>query len=722
MGLDHMISVWLDVPMRTAFSYLHPHPLPDGTRVRVTFGTRELCGVVDNSQQPPTVAPEKLKPVLAVLDGPPVPALLMDQVAFAARYYLHPQGQALFTALPTALREPRDVSGQDRHGYVLSGQGRQSPPPARSKVKLRLWQALQQPLSRDALRQLHPQAHGYLADGLACGDIVALPWQAPPLQVSDALPLNAEQEAARASVAAALGAYAAFLLHGITGSGKTEVYLQLIAEVLAAGRQVLVIIPEINLTPQLIHRFACRFPATLIACLHSGLSDGERLQGWLDAEAGRAGIVIGTRLAVFTPLPQLGLVIVDEEHDASFKQQDGLRYHARDLAVWRAHRQQVPVLLGSATPSLETVANAAAGRYRKLVLTQRAHGGATLPQIGLLDVRRQRLDDGLAPEVVAALRQRLTRREMSLVFINRRGYSPVLACTDCGWTSACRHCSARMVLHLTARQLRCHHCGATQRIPVQCPDCGNPDIKPLGEGTQRLEVALQRLLPEARILRIDRDSTSTKAAWDTIYQRVHAGEVDILVGTQMLAKGHDFGALSLVAVLGSDGALYSADFRAGERLFAQLMQVAGRAGRAGVPGQVVIQTQWPDHPLYLALQQHDFDGYAATLLAERRDAGFPPAAFQVVLRADAPGYADAEQFLQQAMLAFGTPPEGVSLFGPAPALMVRLAGRERAQLTIESVQRAMLHAWLRSMLPHLETLARKAPRHLRWSLDVDPLE
>lgn len=722
MAQQQMISVWLDVPMRTAFSYLHPQPLPDGTRVRVAFGTRELCGVVDNSQQPPQVAPDKLKPVLAVLAGPTLPPLLLEQVAFAARYYLHPPGQALFTALPTALREPRDVAGQDRHCYLLSEQGRQAPPPPRSKVKLLLWHALQQPQTREALRQLHAQAHRYLADGLASGDIVALPWQAPPLQVCDALPLNPEQEAARAAVAAALGGYAAFLLHGITGSGKTEVYLQLIAEVLAAGRQVLVIIPEINLTPQLIHRFACRFPATLIACLHSGLSDGERLQGWLDAEAGRAGIVIGTRLAVFTPLLQLGLVIVDEEHDGSFKQQDGLRYHARDLAVWRAHRQQVPVLLGSATPSLETVANAEAGRYRKLVLASRAHDGATLPQIGLLDVRRQRLDDGLAPEVVAALRRRLARREMSLVFINRRGYAPVLACTDCGWTSACRHCSARMVLHLSARQLRCHHCGAVQRIPVQCPDCGNPDIKPLGEGTQRLEAALQRLLPEARILRIDRDSTSTKAAWDSIYQRVHAGEVDILVGTQMLAKGHDFGALSLVVVLGSDGALYSADFRAGERLFAQLMQVAGRAGRAGVAGQVVIQTQWPDHPLYLALQQHDFDGYAANLLAERREAGFPPAAYQVVLRADAPAYADAELFLQHAMLALGTPPEGVSLFGPAPALMARLAGRERAQLTIEAVQRVMLHGWLRSMLPQIEALARKAPRQLRWSLDVDPLE
>ena len=718
-----ILGVWLDVPLRAAFSYLHDSPLPDGTRVKVAFGPREMCGVIDNSIPPPAVAADKLKPILAVLDElPPLPALLLEQVQFAARYYLHPVGQALFTALPTSLREARPVKQADHHVYQLSAQGLARPPAARSTVKTLLWQALQQPLSREALRQLHPQAGSYLKAGLASGDISALPWQPAALRVEGALPLNAQQEAACSAVAAALGSFAAFLLHGITGSGKTEVYLQLIAQVLAAGRQVLVIIPEINLTPQLIDRFARRFPATGIACLHSGLSDGERLQGWLDAWQGRAGIVIGTRLAVFTPLPQLGLVIVDEEHDGSFKQHDGLRYHARDLAVWRAHRQQVPVLLGSATPSLETVANVEAGRYRKLVLNQRAHDGATLPQIGLLDVRRQKLDDGLAPEVIAALRQRLARREMSLVFINRRGYSPVLACTDCGWTSACRHCSARMVLHLSARQLRCHHCGAQQRIPMQCPDCGNPDIKPLGEGTQRLEAALQRLLPEARILRIDRDSTSTKAAWDSIYQRVHSGQVDILVGTQMLAKGHDFGALSLVVVLGSDGGLYSADFRASERLFAQLMQVAGRAGRAGVPGHVVIQTQWPDHPLYLALQQHDFDGFAASQLAERREAGFPPAAYQILLRADAPAYADAEQFLQAVLQQLGTPPDGITVFGPAPALMARLAGRERAQLTLESTSRAALHGWLRAALPAIEALARKASRQLRWSLDVDPLE
>lgn len=718
-----VICVWLDVPLRGAFSYLHDAPLPSGQRVLVPFGNRQMCGVVDNSVTPDTIAPEKLKPVLQVFDAlPPLPESLLAQVRFAARYYLHPQGQALFTALPTMLREPRDVRLPDRACYQLSAQGLAQPPAARSTAKLALWQALHEPQDRDALRKVHVQAAAYLKAGLASGDIAEVPWQAPELQVAGELALNAEQQLAVDSVAASLDGFAPFLLHGITGSGKTEVYLQLIARVLAAGRQVLVVIPEINLTPQLIDRFARRFPATRMVCLHSNLADGERLKGWCDGWLGRAGIVIGTRLAVFTPLPRLGLVIVDEEHDGSFKQQDGLRYHARDLAVWRAHTAGVPVLLGSATPSLETVANAEAGRYRKLVLNQRAHGSASLPQVGLVDIRRQKLVEGLAAPVLEVLQQTLERRELSLVFINRRGYSPVLACSGCGWTSVCKHCSARMVLHLSARQLRCHHCGACERIPLQCPSCGNPDVQPLGEGTQRLESALQRMLPEARILRIDRDSTSSKAAWDAIYQRVHAGEVDILVGTQMLAKGHDFGALSLVTVLGSDGGLYSADFRAGERLFAQLMQVAGRAGRAGVPGRVLVQTQWPEHPLYQALQRHDFDGYAAAMLQERREAGFPPAGFQVLLRADAPAYADAETFLNSLLAQLGELPAGLNMFGPAPALMVRLAGRERAQLTFEAEQRAVLHGWLRAQLPLIEQLARKAPRGMRWSLDVDPLE
>jgi len=391
------------------------------------------------------------------------------------------------------------------------------------------------------------------------------------------------------------------VLHGVTGSGKTEVYLQLIARQLSLGRQVLVLVPEINLTPQLISRFSQRFPETRMALLHSNLADGERLSSWVDAWMGRAGIVIGTRLSVFTPLPRLGLIVVDEEHDASFKQQDGLRYHARDLAVWRAHQAQVPIVLGSATPCLETLANVESGRYRRLQLLQRAHLRACMPEIRLIDVRRQKRTEGMTDQVIAALQQRVQAQQVSLVYINRRGFAPVVACPECGWTSGCPRCSAKLVVHLMERKLRCHHCGWEEAVPHVCPDCGNTDIKPLGEGTQRLESALVRLLPQARILRIDRDTTQRKDAWNEIYRQVLNHEVDILVGTQMLAKGHDFGALSLVVILNADAALYAADYRASERLFSQLMQVAGRAGRADTPGEVLLQTQWPEHPLYQAL-------------------------------------------------------------------------------------------------------------------------
>lgn len=725
MTQRNIVQVALDVPLMGSFSYLATAALPAGTRVEVPFGARRLCGVVTNDMPQEGIPDDRLKAVTQVLEQlPPLPDDFLALVRFAADYYHHPYGQTLFTALPTALREPRPLRLADERAWALSEAGRVAePPPARQRARLALWQALQQgPLSPQAARAQSPQAGRWLADWQAQGWVERVEPAPPPLVVAEGPELGDEQRQAVDAVAAALGGFAAFLLHGVTGSGKTEVYLRLIAQVLEQGRQALVLIPEINLTPQLIARFAARFPSTRIAALHSGLADGERLAGWVDAWQGRAGIVIGTRSSVFTPLPRLGLVVVDEEHDGSFKQQDGLRYHARDLAVWRAHAAGVPVLLGSATPSLETVANVDAGRYRRLRLTRRAHGAASLPKVRLIDTRRLKLSEGLSDVAVAALKARLERRELSLVYINRRGYAPVLACPGCGWTSGCRHCSAKQVLHLAERRLRCHHCGSDAPVPRACPSCGNTDIRPLGEGTQRLAAALERMLPQARILRIDRDSTTHKAAWDEIYRRVHAGEVDILVGTQMLAKGHDFGALSLVVALGVDGGLYSSDYRASERLFATLLQVAGRAGRADAPGEVLIQTQWPDHPLFQALLTHDFDGFAAGQLAERREAGFPPAAFQALLRADAPQLAEAEAWLARVARELEPLAGEVALFGPAPATMVKLAGRERAQLVLESASRRALHALLDAARPLLERCAREAGRNLRWSLDVDPVE
>ncbi|MEN3029490.1 primosomal protein N' [Chromobacterium amazonense] len=718
------VQVAVDVPLAGTFSYLNESPVMSGMRVCVPFGSRRLCGVVVTPIPGEGVSDcdsAKLKRIEMVLDGlPPLPEEFLALVRFAADYYHHPLGQTLFTALPTTLREPRDIKRPDRRPFALTAQGLAEPPPARQKARLALWQALLDgPLTLEAAKGHTPQAGKWLADWLAEGKAERVALEPPALRLGESPALNDEQQAALDALRRSEG-FQPWLLHGVTGSGKTEVYLRLIADSLAARRQVLVLVPEINLTPQLIDRFARRFPASRIVVQHSHLADGERLQGWLDAWHGEADVVIGTRLSVFTPLPRLGLIVVDEEHDGSFKQQDGLRYHARDLAVWRARRAGIAIVLGSATPSLETVANVEAGRYRKLALHRRAHGSARLPDVRLVDTRRKKLAEGLSEPVLEALKARLARKEMSLVFINRRGFAPVVACTACGWTSGCPHCSAKLVVHLMERKLRCHHCGWEEPVPPACPDCGDPDIKPLGEGTQRLESALQRMLPEARVLRIDRDTTSRKDAWDEIYRKVNGGEVDILVGTQMLAKGHDFGTLSLVAVLGADGGLYSADFRASERLFSQLMQVAGRAGRAESPGEVLVQTQWPDHPLYQALVAHDFDGYAASLLNERRQAGFPPGVFQALLRADSPQLAQATAFLREARQALEPLAEGVLISGPAPALMARLAQRERAQLVLESPQRAALHRLLDALPPLLDGLAKTHGRALRWSLDVDP--
>ncbi|MBI3146034.1 MAG: primosomal protein N' [Pseudogulbenkiania sp.] len=724
MTEERAVQVAVDVPLFGTFSYLTHLPLTAGQRVRVPFGPRRVCGFVTNEIPAEGIEAGRLKRVELLFDElPPLPPSLLGMVRFAADYYHHPFGQTLFTALPGALRADRAVRLNDERVWQLTPAGLAKEPPARQRARRALWQALQDgPLTAEAARAVSTQAGRILADWLADGRIERVDPAVAPLQVAPAPLLNDEQQAALDSLSAELDAFVPFVLHGITGSGKTEVYLRLIERVLAAGRQVLLLVPEINLTPQLIERFTGRFPATRVVMLHSHLADGERLNGWVDAWLGRAGIVIGTRLAVFTPLPRLGLIVVDEEHDGSFKQQDGLRYHARDLAVWRASQERVPIVLGSATPSLETMANVASGRYRRLTLSRRAHDAARLPAIRLVDTRRLKLVEGLAEPVIAALKARVAEGEMSLVFINRRGFAPVVACHECGWLSGCPRCSAKLVVHLTERKMRCHHCGWEEAVPHACPDCGNVDLKPLGQGTQRLEAALARLLPEARLLRIDRDTTRHKAAWDEVYRKVHAGEVDVLIGTQMLAKGHDFGALSLVTVLNADGGLYSADYRAGERLFAQLLQVAGRAGRAEAPGEVLVQTQWPEHPLYQALLRHDFDGYAQVLLDERRMAGFPPVQHQAMLRADAYELAMASAFLGEVREQAQPLADGVLLSGPAPALMVRLANRERAQLVFEAGSRAALHAFLEQLIPLAERLAKAHGRALRWSLDVDPQE
>jgi primosomal protein N' (replication factor Y) len=529
---------------------------------------------------------------------------------------------------------------------------------------------------------------------------------------------NPSQAQAIERIAATLGSFRAFLLHGITGSGKTEVYLRLMAKVVATGRQALALVPEIGLTPQLQARFRHAFPGARIAVLHSALEDTARTQAWLDAARGDAQIVLGTRLAVLTPMPRLGLVVVDEEHDPSFKQQEGLRYSGRDAAIHRAKLAGCPVVLGTATPSLETWHNCAAGRFELLTLPERAVPGARLPTVRTVDLRAERVEHGLAESVVEAIRARRARGEQSLVFINRRGYAPVLACEACGWAAGCTRCSARMVLHASDRRLRCHHCGAEQAIPRACPTCGNVDLQPLGRGTQRIEESLAAMFPDARVIRIDRDNARRRGELARTLEGIGRGEGDILVGTQLLAKGHDFPNLTLVCVLNADSSLLSTDYRSAERLFATLAQVGGRSGRREQAGEVLVQTRFPGHPMYQALIRHDYAGFAASQLAEREGAGFPPFVFEAALRAEAPALEATLAFLRSAARLVPVP-EGVRVYDPVPHVITRRAGYERAQLVVQSPSRPALQEFLRAWSA---ALPAAAPSGLRWHLDVDPIE
>jgi primosomal protein N' (replication factor Y) len=491
-----------------------------------------------------------------------------------------------------------------------------------------------------------------------------------------------------------------------------------VAEVLSSGRQALVLVPEIGLTPQLEARFRQAFPAATISLMHSALHATARTAAWLAAARGEAQIVLGTRLAVLTPLPRLALVVVDEEHDTSFKQQEGLRYSGRDAAVVRAKLAGCPVLLGTATPALETWFNCSAGRYERIALENRAAPGARLPEVRILDLRTEPAEHGIAAGLAAAIGERLARGEQSLVFINRRGYAPVLGCEACGWAAGCARCSARLVLHTADRRLRCHHCGAEEAIPRACPTCGNTDLRAAGRGTQRVEESLAAMFPGARLVRIDRDSVRRRGELSRTLDEVRRGEADILVGTQLLAKGHDFPDLTLVGVLNADHALLSTDYRAGERLFATLEQVAGRAGRRERPGEVLIQTRYPQHPLFEALARHDYAGFAASQLAEREAAGFPPFVAEAVLRAEAKSLAAALAFLREAAQLVPVPPE-VRIYDPVPNVVTRRADLERAQLLVQSRSRPALQAFLQRWA---EKLFESAPRGMRWHLDVDPIE
>lgn len=678
--MEHVIlKIAIDAPLDRLFDYRwitagdeQPVPLA-GHVVIVPFGKREVAGVVIAIESASDVPPDKLKDALSGhIQLPPLASSWLALCAFAADYYQRPLGEVMLPALPKNLRGVTSVS-----------------------------------LDRALKKLARPQP-----------DHDASPVNVPTL--------NPAQQQAVSTIASASG-FAPHLLYGVTGSGKTEVYLQAAASILSQAdnahnaAQILILVPEINLTPQLEGNIRARFPGVLVATLHSGLAEGERLTNWLAAHLGQARIILGTRLALLGSYPQLKLIIVDEEHDPSYKQQEGLRYSARDLAVWRARQLAIPLVLGSATPSLETWHHARTQRYRLLALRERAVRDAVLPRISLLNMEFDKPVDGITPTLLAALKLRLERGEQSLLFLNRRGYAPVLTCDACGWISNCTRCTAFMVLHKPDHRLRCHHCGLEHRIPKSCPTCGNVDIQPLGRGTQRIEEGLQTLLPTARVLRIDADSTRRKGSAQAAFDTVHRGEVDILIGTQMVAKGHDFQHLTLVGILNPDTALFSQDYRASERLFAQLMQVSGRAGRVaqkegGSASEVLIQTRYPQHPLYAALIAHDYDRFANSLIEERQQAGLPPFIYQALLRAEARELPIALEFLHSAATVIEQ--QGIIINDPIPMTMTRVANVDRAQLLIESASRPALQAYLKVWIAALRALKTRA----RWSVEVDPVD
>ena len=735
LSSESILRIAVEAPLADTFDYLPPADLPldrlrPGMRLLVPFGrgfrVGLLMAIVDRSTHPV----DKLKRVERVLD----PEALLDEpdlklLAWAAAYYQQPIGEALFAAIPARLRDPEPLPVETAPGLQATACARTLDLETLSRAPKQ--RALLDALlatpggltlgelsarlgdSQSAIRTL--RSKGLIAD-------IQLARAADPVDETPPLAgpaLHAEQETAVATVQAAFGTFGAFLLDGVTGSGKTEVYIRLIASVIAQGCQALVVVPEIGLTPQLRERFRTRLPGP-IAVLHSALKASERERNWLRAARGEANLILGTRSAVLAPIPRLGLIVVDEEHDDSLKQQDGLRYSGRDLAVRRAQLAGCPVVLGSATPSLETLRNAQLGRYGWLRLTERA-GGARPPTISILDIRNQPLRAGLSPVLREHMQGELAAGNQILLFLNRRGYAPVLSCHACGWIGECPHCDARLTLHLSERRLWCHHCGWSCLQPGQCPKCRSLELRMLGRGTERLEKELVELFPETRIARLDRDSTRRRGELGRVLDAVHSGETQILLGTQMLAKGHDFPGVTLVGILELDQSLYASDFRAAERTAQLIVQVAGRAGRAERPGRVVLQTRHPEHPLLQSLLREGYAGFADAALRERAEAELPPYSHLALARAEAPDPEDALAFLRQARELgerLETNSGAILLLGPIPAPMERRAGRHRAQLLIQCAERPRLQRFLTQWVREVRALSRR--KGLRWSLDVDP--
>ena len=742
---QRIVKVAVPCPLYKTFDYRltaqHRQAIEPGVRVRVPFGRQKLIGIVIEEIQSSEVPANKLKPVISVLDehnllGPDVLKLLL----WAARYYVHPLGDALQTALPVYLRNNDDATPVlTEYWQLKKSSDNPSTQPTQDEALESLKRAPKQlqvyQLLQSAEDGLDAEALNLLTENWRAAVKALLDKQLIQRSVKPALlkpdllkletsnsfapELHTEQVEAIQSIETHRHQHAVHVLNGITGSGKTEVYLALCRSMLADKRQVLVLVPEIGLTPQLTQRFLERLETTIVV-LHSAMNDKQRYASWHAAANGQARLVIGTRSSIFTPLPDLGLIIIDEEHDGSYKQQDGFRYNARDLAILRAKTASIPILLGSATPSLETLNNINELRYQVHYLKQRANK-KPLPRIELVNLCSQQLHEGLAETMLLKIEQHLQQQGQVLLFINRRGFAPLLMCHDCGWTTSCSRCDAHMTFHKRRNQLHCHHCGSQRPAPARCEECGSSNILAIGAGTERIEQYLQERFADTQVSRIDRDSTRNKGSLQDKLDKAHSGESGILVGTQMLAKGHDFPNITLVGVLDTDQALFSADFRAAEHLAQLITQVSGRAGRAEKPGEVLIQTHHPDHPLLQTLLHHGYQAFAKAALQERQAAGLPPARHLVLLRCESVEINAAQTFLQQAAdRATQVELKDIELFGPIPAPMERRAGRYRYQIMLQSPQRKILHQFLNWWAPQLQTLA--SARKVRWSIDVDPYD
>ncbi len=720
-----VIRVALPVPLRQHFDYLLPSGMAAdiGCRVRVPFGKRELIGIVWQLSPADSYDETTLKPVIEVLDQQPVIGEKLRQLlSFAADYYHHPLGEVLNSALPAMLREGRPLPSYQQLRYQLTDNGQQADITQfkRSVRQQALWQSLkEQSLTEAELLATHQRTTLQQLQAKELVTEIAEPYQPyhSDTPAQKGLQLTQDQALAVTAINQASNQFQRFLLEGVTGSGKTEVYLQSIEPLLQQGKQALVIVPEIGLTPQTLARFQNRFNVPVL-CWHSAMTDTERLKCWQQAATGSAAVIIGTRSALFLPFQALSLIIIDEEHDLSLKQQDGFRYHARDLAIKRASIEQCPVILGSATPSLESLYNCQQQRFVHLELNSRA-GGQALPHYQLIDLKQQHLQMGLAAETLNQIRQQLHNGQQVMLFLNRRGYAPALSCQECGWLTECQRCSAFTTYHKQSRQLVCHHCGATKPLPRQCSHCGSPRLAPVGQGTEQLEEHLQQLFPDTAITRLDRDSTRRKGALHQALSDIHSAGPRLILGTQMLAKGHHFPYVTLVVIVDVDGALYSSDFRAPEQLAQLLTQVAGRAGRGAVPGKVLLQTLYPEHALLQDIIQNGYASFARSALAERRYTQLPPFLFMALFRAEAHQSELCEQWFSMLAEAAGNLPD-IQLMGPLRSPMEKKAGKYRWQLQLFSSQRPQLHRLIDQLLQQIAQwpLSRK----IKWQLDIDPLD